>query len=106
MAAKSRNKASSSRLSGRRKRKTCGLKLGVEVVRPCAGFGGLPTKPSEEAFSVWATKPSSKAQHDGDGIRACREASKRRTRGVIAVLASGGREARWMRGHPMSKIMY
>ena len=102
MAAKSRNKASSSRLSGHRKRKTYGLKLGVEVVRPYAGFGGLPTKPSEEGFSVWASKPSPKAQHDEDGIWVCREASKRRTRGVIAVLASGRREARWMRGRPMS----
>ena len=101
MAAKSRNKARSSRLSGRRKRKTCGLKLGVEVVQPRAGFGGVPTKPSVEGFSVWASKPSSKAQHDGDGIWVCREASKRGTRGVIAELASGGHEARWMRGRPM-----
>jgi hypothetical protein len=44
-----------------------------------AGFGGLPTKPLEDGFLVRATKPSPKAQHDGDGIRACREASKRRT---------------------------
>ena len=102
VAAKSRNKARSSRLSGRRKRKTCGLKLGVEVVRPRAGFGGLPTKPSVEGFSVWASKPSPKAQHDGDGIRVCREASKRRTRDVIAVLASRGREVRWRRGRPMA----
>jgi hypothetical protein len=34
-----------------------------------AGFGGLPTKPSEDGFLVWASKPSTKAQHDGDGIR-------------------------------------
>jgi hypothetical protein len=53
-----------------------------------AGFRGLPTKPSEDGFLVWASKPSPKAQHDGDGIRACREASKRRTRGGIAWLAS------------------
>jgi hypothetical protein len=39
---------------------------------------------SEDGFLVWASKPSSRAQHDGDGIRACREASKRRTRGGIA----------------------
>ena len=32
-----------------------------------AGFGGLATKPSEEGFSVWASKPSPKAQRDGDG---------------------------------------
>jgi hypothetical protein len=38
-----------------------------------AGFGGLPTKPSEDGFLVWASKPSPRAQHDGDGIRACRE---------------------------------
>jgi hypothetical protein len=56
-----------------------------------AGFGGLPTKPSEDGFLVWASKPSPKTQHDGYGIRACREASKRRTRGGIAWLASGGR---------------
>jgi hypothetical protein len=56
-----------------------------------AGFGGLPTKPSEDGFLVWASKPSPEAQHDGDRIRACREASKRRTRGGIAWLASGGR---------------
>jgi hypothetical protein len=56
-----------------------------------AGFGGSPTKPSEDGFLVWAPKPSPKAQHDGDGIRSCREASKRRTRGGIAWLASGGR---------------
>jgi hypothetical protein len=49
-----------------------------------AGFGGLPTKPSEDGFLVWASKPSPNAQHDGDGIRACREALKRRTRGGIA----------------------
>jgi hypothetical protein len=59
-----------------------------------AGFGGLPTKPSENGFLVWASKPSPKAQHDGDGIRACREASKQRTRGGIAWLASGGRGVR------------
>jgi hypothetical protein len=35
-----------------------------------AGFGGLPTQPSEDGFLVWASKPCPKAQHDGDGIRA------------------------------------
>jgi hypothetical protein len=29
-----------------------------------AGFRGLPTKPSEDSFLVWASKPSPKAQHD------------------------------------------
>jgi hypothetical protein len=67
-----------------------------------AGFGGLPTKPSEDGFLVCASKPSSKAQHDGDGIRACREASKLRTRGGIAWLASGGRGVRRRRGRPMA----
>jgi hypothetical protein len=43
-----------------------------------AGFGGLPTKPLEDGFLVWASKPSPKAQRDGDGIRACREASSGR----------------------------
>ena len=33
-----------------------------------------------------------KARRDGDGIWVRREASKRVTRGVIEVLASGGRE--------------
>jgi hypothetical protein len=68
-----------------------------------AGFGGLPTKPSEDGFLVWASKPSPKAEHDGDGIRACREASRRRTRGGIAWLASGGREVRRRRGRPMAR---
>jgi hypothetical protein len=30
-----------------------------------AGFGGFPTKPSEDGFLVWASKPSPRAQHDG-----------------------------------------
>jgi hypothetical protein len=68
-----------------------------------AGFGGLPTKPSEDGFLVWASKPNPKAQHDGDGIRACREASKRRTRGGIAWLASGGCGVRRRRGRPMAR---
>jgi hypothetical protein len=68
-----------------------------------AGFGGLPTKPSEDGFLVWASKPSPKAQHDGDGIRACREASKRRTRGGIAWLGSGVRGVRRRRGRPMAR---
>jgi hypothetical protein len=54
-------------------------------------------------FLVWASKPSPKAQHDRDGIRACREASKQRTRGGIAWLASGGREMRRRRGRPMAR---
>jgi hypothetical protein len=68
-----------------------------------AGFSGLPTKPSEDGFRVWASKPSPKAQHDGDGIRACREASKWRTRGGIAWLASGGRGVRQRHGRPMAR---
>jgi hypothetical protein len=68
-----------------------------------AGFGGLPTKPSEDGFLVWASKPSSKTQQDGDGIRACREASKRRTHGGIAWLASGGRGVWQRRDHPMAR---
>ena len=68
-----------------------------------AGFGGLPTKPSADGFLVWASKPSPRAQHDGDGIRACREASRRRTRGGIAWLASGGRGVRQRRGRPMAR---
>jgi hypothetical protein len=66
-----------------------------------AGFGSLPTKPSEDGFLVWASKPSPKAQHDGDGIRACQEASKRRTRDGIAWLALGGRGVRRRHGRPM-----
>jgi hypothetical protein len=68
-----------------------------------AGFGGLPTKPSEDGFLVWASKPSPKAQRDGDEIRACRQASKWRTRGGIAWLASGGRGVRRRRGRPMAR---
>jgi hypothetical protein len=68
-----------------------------------AGFGGLPTKPSTDGFLVWASKPSPRAQHDGDGTRACREASRRRTRGGIAWLASGGRGVRQRRGRPMAR---
>jgi hypothetical protein len=68
-----------------------------------AGFGGSSTKPSEDGFLVWASKPSPKTQHDGDGIRACREASKRRTRGGIAWLASGGRGVRRRHGRPMAR---
>jgi hypothetical protein len=68
------------------------------------GFGSLPTKPSEDGFLVWASKPSPKAQQDGDGIRACREASKRRTRGGIAWLASGRRGVRRRRGRPIARL--
>jgi hypothetical protein len=68
------------------------------------GFGGLPTKPSEDGFLVWASKPSPKAQHDGDGIRACREASRRRTRGGIAWLTLGGRGVRRRRGRLMARL--
>jgi hypothetical protein len=67
------------------------------------GFRGLPTKPTEDGFLVWASKPSLKIQHDGDGIRACREASKWRTRGGIAWLASGERGVRRRRGRPMAR---
>jgi hypothetical protein len=67
------------------------------------GVCGLPTKPSEDGFLVWASKPSPKAQHDGDGIRACQEASKRRTRDGIAWLASGVRGVRQRRGRPMAR---
>jgi hypothetical protein len=77
-------------------------RLGGRPGRAC-GFGGFPTKPSEDGFLVWASKPSPKAQHNGDGIRACREASKRRTRGGIAWLASGGRGVRRRRGRSMAR---
>jgi hypothetical protein len=70
------------------------------------GFDGLPTKPSEDGFLVWASKPSPKAQHDGDGIQACREVSRRRTRDGIAWLASGGRGVRRRRGRPMERPTY
>jgi hypothetical protein len=68
-----------------------------------AGFGGLPTKPSEDGFLVWASKPSPKARHNRDGIRVCHEASKQRTLGEIAWLASGGRGVRQRRGCPMAR---
>jgi hypothetical protein len=57
-----------------------------------AGFGGLATKPSEEGFSVWASKPGPRAWRDGDGIRVRWAASRRATLGMIEVLASRGRE--------------
>jgi hypothetical protein len=57
-----------------------------------AEFGGLATKPLEEGFSVWASKPSPRAWRDGDGFRVRREASRWATRGMNEVLASGGRE--------------
>jgi hypothetical protein len=66
------------------------------------GVWWFATEPSEDGFLVWASKPSLKTQHDGDGIRACREASKRRTRGGIARLASGGRGVRRRRSRPMA----
>jgi hypothetical protein len=68
-----------------------------------AGFGGFPKKPSEDGFLVWASKQSLRSQHDGDGIWACREASKRRTSGGIAWLASGRRGVRQRRGRPMAR---
>jgi hypothetical protein len=54
-------------------------------------------------FLGLASKPSPKAQHDGDRIRACREASKWRTRGGIAWLALGGRGVKRRRGRPMAR---
>jgi hypothetical protein len=68
-----------------------------------AGFGGLPTKQSKDGFLVRPSKPSPKAQHNGDGIRACREASKRRTCGGISWLASGGRGVRRRRGRLIAR---
>jgi hypothetical protein len=67
------------------------------------GVWWFASKPSEDGFLVWASKPSPKTQHDGDGIRACREASKRRTRGGIAWLAFGGRGVRRRCGRPMAR---
>jgi hypothetical protein len=48
-----------------------------------AGFGGLATKPSEEGFSVWASKLSPRAWRDGGGIRVRQEASRRATCSMI-----------------------
>ena len=93
MAAKSGYKASSSSLSMWRKRKTCGLMLGVEVVRLRVGFGGISKKPSVDGFSVWVSKPSPRAQRDEDGIRVRLGALKRRTRGKILELSRRRREA-------------
>jgi hypothetical protein len=68
-----------------------------------AGFGGLPTKPSEDGFLVWASKPSPKTQHDGDGIRVVSgsfeaEDTRRdhmacvgRTRGAVMAWPSDGK---------------
>ena len=92
VATKSKYKASSSSLSMRQKRNTCGLMLGMEVVRLRAGFGSLSTKPSVGGFSVWASKPSPKAQRDGDGIWVRVGTLKRRTHGEIPELSWRRRE--------------
>jgi hypothetical protein len=44
-----------------------GSTLGVVSQAVYMGFGGLATKPPEDGFLVWASKPSLKAQRDGDG---------------------------------------
>ena len=52
--AKSRNKARSSRRSVQRKRKTCGLKLGVEVERRLRGFtSGSPQSHVQRLDVAW-----------------------------------------------------
>ena len=61
--------------------------------------------PCMRGLLVWASKPSPRARRDGDGIRARREASRRRTRGVIVELASEGSKARWMRAQPEEKYL-
>jgi hypothetical protein len=60
-----------------------------------AGIGGLPTKPSEDGFLVWASKPSPRAQHDGDGIRACREAEDTRRDRMACVGRTRGAAKAW-----------
>jgi hypothetical protein len=47
-----------------------------------AGFGGFPTKPSEDGFLVWASKPCPKAQLTETGS------------GRVGKLRSGGHAAR------------
>jgi hypothetical protein len=58
-----------------------------------AGFSSLATKPSEEDFSVWASKPSPRTQCNSDVIRVQREASMRGTRDVIVGPVSEGSKA-------------
>jgi hypothetical protein len=67
-----------------------GSTLGVVRLSRVRGVWWFGQKPSEEGFSVWASKPSLRAWRDRDGIRVRREASRRATRGMIEVLASGG----------------
>jgi hypothetical protein len=55
-----------------------------------AGFTAVQHKTVEVTWLSHKTKTGGSA--DGDGIRARREALKRATRGVIEVLALGGRE--------------
>jgi hypothetical protein len=51
-----------------------------------AGFGGLTTKPSEDGFLVWASKPSPKAPHED--TRRDRMACVGRTRGAAKAWPS------------------
>jgi hypothetical protein len=88
----------------------------IETVHSGGRIKGLGGRPGR-ACGVWwfahktiggrflglGLKIKSEDPTDGDGIRACREASKRRTRGGIAWLASGGRGVRQRRGHPMAR---
>ena len=131
-AAKSRNKARSSRRSVRRKRKTCGLKLGMEVEPSSAGFHQwFTTKPLEVPWL--SQKPSPEARCGGGDVQAGltaqegrsdrvgavrpprrdgqtawlarrREGPKRRTRGRIAWLASRLSKVRCSAVRLMKKI--
>ena len=107
---KSRNKASSSRRSVRRKRKTCGLKLGVEVEPSSAGFHQwFTTKPLEVSWLRLKAKSGGSArrrQHRTGltgGGRGRREGLKRRTRVGITWLASRRSKVRCLAVHPMEK---
>jgi hypothetical protein len=67
-----------------------------------AGFGGLPTKPSEDGFLVWASKPSPKGptrrrwdpsvsgSFEAEDARLDRMACVGRTRGAAKAWPSDG----------------
>lgn len=64
------------------------------VVRPgrVRGVWWFGHKTIGGGFLGLGLKTEPRAWRDGDGIRVRREASRRATRGMIEVLASGGRE--------------
>jgi hypothetical protein len=69
-----------------------GSTLGVVRLGHVRGVWWFGHKTIGGRFLGLGLKPSPRAWRDGDGIRVHQEASWRATRGMIKVLASGGRE--------------